>query len=213
MKPDVWVVWPTVHLEQSREMIDAWQALGYKVALLVNPPLSNMDFIKAEIVITQDEWLGFPAAANILCRTVPGNIVVVVGDDILPDPNSTAQQIGEQFLNRFPDTFGVMQPTGDEFGSYKDCAVSPWIGRKFIEEAYGGSGPYWEKYFHYFCDQELQEYAMKLGVFEQVSYLIQYHKHWQREERHERPGHLLKAKKKWHDDKRIFEERKLKGFK
>jgi len=205
---EIWAVWPTLHQEKSIEMISFWHEYEYNVAVLVNPPFTHDDFIEADIVIVQPEWRGFPAAANILCKEVPGNIVVVVGDDIHPDKKS-AQEIGERFLKRFPDTFGVIQPTGDKFGSWDKCAVSPWIGRKFIEQV----GPYHEGYFHYFSDQELQEHAMKLGVFEQWDDINQYHDHWQRNEEQKRPLHLLKAKKKWHDDKRIFEERKLKGFK
>jgi len=212
MKPNVWVVWPTVHLEKSREMIDTWHAFGYNVAVLVNPPMSNEDFPEAEIVVVQNEWMGFPTAANILCRSVPGNIVVCAGDDLYPDPNSTAEQIGDIFLSRFPNTFGVMQPIGDEFGWTHKCAVSPWIGRSFIERAYEGNGPYREEYFHYFSDQELQEYAIKMNAFQQVDYLIQYHDHWQRKEKPERPPHLIKAKKLWVKDKRIFDERKKKGW-
>jgi len=212
MKPDVWVVWPTVHLEQSNKMIDIWHSFKYKIALLVNPPFTNQDFSEADIVVVQKKWLGFPTAINILCNVVPGNIVVVAGDDLYPDPNHLAEEIGSEFLERFPNTFGVMQPTGDKFGSYDKCAVSPWIGRSFIEKAYEGKGPYREEYFHYFSDQELQEYAIKMWAFEQRSDLIQYHDHWQRKENQKRPGHLIQAGVKWAKDKKIFQQRQQEGF-
>ncbi|MHA1344996.1 MAG: glycosyltransferase family 2 protein [Candidatus Heimdallarchaeaceae archaeon] len=212
LEADIWVVWPTVNIEKSQRMIEAWHDRGYKVAVLVNPPNTDDMLIEAEIVIVQDKWINFPVAANILCKIVSGDIVVVVGDDISPDPNSTAQEIGRDFLKRFPDTFGVIQPTGDEFGCYNKCAVSPWLGRDFIEKAYEGKGPYWEEYFHYFSDQELQEYATQLGIFEQRKYVNQYHDHWQRQEEPQRPGYLLPAKKKWHKDKQIFQQRQKEGF-
>ena len=212
MKPDVWVVWPTIHKDESIEMIGAWAYLGYKTALLVNPPFTNNDFPMADIVIVQEKWQGFPVAVNVLCKFVPGNIIVCGGDDLYPDPYHTAEEIGEQFLKRFPDTFGVMQPIGDKFGWTHKCAVSPWIGRKFIEEAYDGNGPYRIEYFHYFSDQELQEYAIKMNAFEQREDLIQYHDHWQRKENPKRPEYLMKAGELHPRDKKIFEERKKKGF-
>jgi len=212
MKPEVWAVWPTVHLDETRKMIDVWHSFGYKVAVLVNPPFTNEDFIDANMVIVQDEWWGFPVAANVLCKCVPGNIVVVAGDDLYPDPNNTAEEIGSYFLKRFPNTCGVMQPTGDKFGWTHKCAVSPWLGRTFIEGAYEGNGPYREEYFHYFSDQELQEYATQNNMFIQREDLIQFHDHWQREEKPQRPEHLKKAGTLHSKDKKIFEERKLKGW-
>jgi len=173
IKPNVWVVWPTVNLERSREMIETWHAFGYKIALLVNPPFTSQHFPEAGIVVVQTEWKGFPTAMNILCRVAPGNIVVTVGDDIYPDPNNSAEKIGTEFLQRFPNTYGVMQPIGDKFGWTHKCAISPWIGRSFIEKSYSGNGPYREEYFHYFSDQELQEYAIKMNAFQQREDLIQ----------------------------------------
>ena len=210
--PEVWAVWPTISVERSLPIIDRWHERGYKVALLVNPPLDNTMFRGAEMVIVQEEWLGFPMAANILCAEALGDIVVVAGDDLYPDENQTAQEIGEAFRGVFPDLMGVMQPTGDQYGCYDKCAVSPWIGRKFINAAYGGIGPYWPGYFHYFCDEELQEYAIKLGCFQQRSDILQYHDHWQRKEGVTRPKHLFRAKREWRKDKRTFENRKQKGF-
>lgn len=207
MKPDVWVVWPTVHKEQSNKMISLWHELEYKVAILVNQPLGNKDFPEAEMVIVQDEWKGFPVAANILCEEALGNIIVVVGDDVYPDKRE-ANKLGERFLKRFPDTFGVAQPTADKYGCWDKCAVSPWIGRKFIKKI----GPYCEQYYHYFSDEDLQQVAMKLNVFEQWEDVNQYHDHWERNKKEKRPAHLLEAKKQWHKDRKIFKERMIKGF-
>lgn len=212
MIPDIYVVWPTVSPEKSRPMIAEWHKKGYKVAILVNLPLQHGDLPEAEIVVVQEEWKGFPVAVNILCREVPGDIVVVVGDDVYPEPEKTAQEIGQEFLQRFPDLFCVMQPTGDFYGSINQCAVSPWIGRKFIQEAYGGKGPYWEEYYHYFSDQELQEYSIKMKAFQQRPDLSQYHDHWGRQENVKRPKHLRKAKQLWRKDKTLFEQRKAAGF-
>lgn len=212
MKKDIWTVWPTVHKEQTNKMIDVWHEKGYGVGVLVNLPMTNDMFEKADVVIVQNQWEGFPVAVNLLCENVFGDIVVVAGDDIYPDPDKTADEIAEIFLEKFPDTFGVMQPTGDKFGDYDKCAVSPWIGKKFIEKAYEGNGPYWEEYFHYFSDRELQEYAIKMEAFFQCKDITQYHDHWQRKENPKRPEHLMKAKNRWHADQRIYKQRLIKGF-
>ena len=188
MIPTVWAVWPTVHPELSDKMAQVWQEQGYRVAVLVNPPHGEVDVPHADKVVVQYQWGGFPCAVNRLCEEVPGNIVVVVGDDVYPDPHQTASEIGMDFLERFPDTFGVMQPCGDKFGSWDKCAVSPWIGRAFIEKVYDGAGPYWDEYFHYFSDEELQKVAMKLGAFQQREDLTQFHDHWQRKSNPDRPG-------------------------
>ena len=212
MSLDVWAVWPTVSLERSRPLVDKWHDLGYKVACLVNPPHDHSDIPEAECVVVQNVWEGFAVAANFLCHTVPGDIVAVVGDDILPDPDRTASELGEDFLERFPDLFGVMQPIGDEFAYTHKCAVSPWIGRKFIEVAYGGQGPYWTGYFHYYADYELQLVAEKLGVFQQRKDVIQYHDHWQRQDQPKRPAHLRKAKQLHRVDKALWEKRSKEGY-
>ena len=209
---DVWVVWPTVNIERSKELMGFWREQGYKIAILVNPPHTNTDLIEAQRVVVQPEWQGFPVAANILCNVTPGDIVVVVGDDIYPDMDHTAQEIAEDFVKQFPGLNGVMQPIGDDFGWTHKCAVSPWLGRAFIKTAYGGSGPFRGEYFHYFSDQELQEYAIKQGVFQQRKDLTQYHDHWQRGENPRRPAYLEEANNRHAVDQRTFKKRLIKGF-
>ena len=218
MKPDVWVVWPTVHLEQTKVQIEKWRNMGYRTAVLINPPHSEEDpcLDDAEIISVQVDWKGFPLAMNQLCAIVlecsAADVVVTVGDDIDPDPNHTAQELGERFIERFPDLNGVIQPTGDKFASIEKCAVSPWLGRNFILYAYGGQGPYREEYFHYFSDQELQEYAESRNIFEQWPDITQYHAHWQRMKGEKRPEHLMEALDHHGPDKKTFERRKRKGW-
>jgi len=209
---DVWAAWPTISPMLSRPQVEKWRELGYKVAVLVNPPFGPEDFERADMVIVQEEWTGFPVAANVLCLEAPGDVVVIVGTDIDPDTSRTAQELGGRFLERFPDLCGVIQPTGDEYGEVQSCAVSPWIGRGFIEKAYGGRGPYWPGYFHYFCDRELQAKAQAMGAFEQWPQVIQYHRHWQREAQPRRPRHLRTAKRLHSRDRAIFESRQAEGF-
>ena len=212
MSAEIWSVWPTVSPDRSAPMIARWHERGYKVGVLVNPPHAHTDLPDADRVIVQDKWISFPCAVNILCAEVSGDVVAIVGDDVYPDEHHTAQEIGEQFRERFPDLMGVMQPTGDHYACDYRCCVSPWVGRKFINEAYGGHGPYWMGYYHYFSDEELQLYATQLGCFQQREDLTQFHDHWQRQEQPKRPRHLRRAKMQHAKDKDIFRKRKAAGF-
>jgi len=211
MQNDVWVVWPSTCSDRVDVTARKWQARGYKVAVLIDPgkPIPEAP----ESVIEGDKvWKGYPHAMNALCACTGGLVVVCGGDDIDPDPLLDPLTIAHQFLERFPDTFGVMQPTGDRFGSIDSCAPSPWIGRKFIEESYGGHGPFWEEYFHYFCDEELREVANLFNAFQARDDLTQFHDHWQREKGGKRPPHLMQALDKWKAGKKLFKGRRDKNF-
>jgi len=212
MNLSIWVAWPTVNIQRSRLMTEVWHERGYKVAVLINPPHEHTDLPEADRVIVQEEWEGFATAGNLLCHEVPADIVVIVGDDIFPDPDRTAQEIGQEFLERFPDLFGVMQPIGDVYGWTHRCCVSPWVGRKFIEDTYNGEGPYWPEYFHYFNDYELQLVAEKLGAFQQREDIVQFHDHWERKEGAHRPEYLRKAKRNHPKDKRLWKIRSQQGY-
>lgn len=128
-------------------------------------------------------------------------------------------------------TFGVMQPTGDRWGddpmaraqwpgapAYIDrVAGSPWIGREFAETINGGRGPIWHEYKHMFEDEELQEVAKKLGVFQQRRDLTHYHKHWMRDnngDSSQMPEFLreVSSQAHWEESQNLFRMRKAGGF-
>ena len=132
-------------------------------------------------------------------------------------------------------TFLVMQPTGDRwqdtpqsramFGEHRGALIdrvagSPFIGREFARRMYGGKGPYWPGYTHQFVDQELQEVAIKMGVFWQRRDLTHYHAHALRTEgieigpRKPLPAFLIEANSKAHWEKysALFKEREVAGF-
>lgn len=126
--------------------------------------------------------------------------------------------------------FGVMQPTGDRWGDSPSARItygeergaildriagSPWMGREWCERAYLGNGPMWDGYHHLYADEELQEVAVKLGVFWQRRDLVQYHDHPGRTNAaayHE--GHLaaINTPESWAQHSAMFEDRKRKGF-
>lgn len=141
-----------------------------------------------------------------------------------------------EFLLRFMGfpsvTFGVMQPTGDRWGDSESArqtygadrgaiidriAGSPWMGREWCERSYLGNGPMWDGYHHLYADEELQEVAIKQGVFWQRPDLTQYHDHPARGPKgysayHE--GHLaaINTETSWAVHRVTFEDRKAHGF-
>lgn len=175
--------------------------------------------------------------------------IVTGGDDVEPDMNLTPETIARQcsdyfsgkwfrenkragadFTEEYLDvamrmgTFGVVQPTGDRFaqGSIDRIAGSPWMGREWCLRANQGKGPLFEGYTHCFVDEELQEVAIKLGVFWQRRDLIHLHQHFQRasDDLHSpavpkpMPAHLVRwnSPEHWDESKALFQSRKAAGF-
>ncbi|MBL0922323.1 MAG: FkbM family methyltransferase [Phycisphaerales bacterium] len=177
---EVWYAIPSANPENCRARLPVWREKGYRVAVLQNWKRGE---IPADLVVWSDTYPGWPGSVNILCREIvpkTATIVVSGGDDMLPDPNFTAQELAEQFLERFPDTFGVMQPTGDGFMSCDGYCGSPWLGRAWFERAYGGKGPMWGEYHHNWADKELHWVAKGLGALWQRPDLTHRHEHFTR---------------------------------
>ena len=204
---------------------------------------------------TDQDWKypGYAVAVNKLIRAVmsfdpDAEWFISAGDDVSPDPFHTAEEIAKQCGDHFggrigellngverdPNwrTFGVMQPTGDRWGTperpgkparaYIDhVAGSAWIGREFARRAYQGNGPLWHEYFHMGVDEELQKVAIKYGVFWQRPDLTHFHQHWGRPREGERygdadrmPDFLVKANspEEWHRYKALLAAREAAGF-
>ncbi len=177
--------------------------------------------------------------------------IVCAGDDMYPDPHKDAETIARECsghfrtqaiqhaLNGGPDynggqldalaTFGVVQPTGDRWlvngpgtkpGS--ECvAGSPWMGREWCRRINQGRGPLWEEYFHCGEDEELQEVAIKYGVFWQRPDLTHHHEHWGRPKEGEKLAHSSRmpeflaranSREEWKKYKVLFMARQALGF-
>ncbi len=178
--PEVWFAIPSANPEKCRKTLPVWREMGYRVAVLQNWKKAD---IPADLVVWSDQYPGWPQSINILCRDIvprTAPIVVSGGDDMLPDPNVTADRLAAQFLERFPDTFGVMQPVGDGFMSCQHYCGSPWLGRAFIERMNGGAGPMWGAYTHNWADNELHWVAKGMGVLWQRPDLTHRHDHFTR---------------------------------
>lgn len=186
--------------------------MGYRTALLADHDAASFD---ADLVVSVPFYRGYFLAVAELCRAIgpAADIVVTGGDDMFPDPAAHANEVAKEFFQRFPDGFGIMQPTGDELGGNERYCGSPWMGRGWIERAYGGAGPFWHRYFQFFGDVELGEIARKLGVLWLRPDLAQYHEHWSR------PGGPAKTdyqcrneQQHFRRDERIYRGRLVRNF-
>jgi hypothetical protein len=165
----------------AEECLSQWRAAGYKLAIFREERRGRVD---AEVLISGIPYPGYPNAVNLLVREVlrkdsEAEWLVAAGDDTSPDPRNP-EEIGRECSEHFSGTFGVMQPTGDPWSDslgriIERIAGSPWMGREWCRRANGGRGPLWPEYVHIFADEELQNVAMRLGVFWQRPDLIHYH--------------------------------------
>jgi len=240
----VWYAIPSARPpEEAAKVLNLWLERGYKIALRRD----QNDWPYVGALVSYGAYRGYPAEVNALCRMIlqvdpEAEWIVTGGDDVEPDPNKSADEIAVEceaefyerharefrWINgeRDPEkvrTFGVMQPTGDPFAG--NCITricgSPWMGREFCRRMYGGRGPFCEEYRHMFPDEELQEIAIKLGVFWQRPDLTHYHHHFTRigndavyDARRPVPSFLKEANspEHWKTFQNLFFQRKATGF-
>ncbi len=215
-KPEVWFAIPSANPAKCREALPKWRERGYKVAVLQN---RTREEIPADLVVWSDHYPGWAESVNILGREIvpkSAPIIVTGGDDMLPDPNHTADELAEQFLNHFagsPEgTFGVMQPHGDVYlGSLLFCG-SPFLGRAFFEKMYGGRGSMCGDYRHNWADNELYWVSKGLGALWERPDLSHYHAHFSRTGE-AKPEYWVKAVQTYElQDCLLFVKRKAAGF-
>lgn len=210
---NVWYAFPSMSIEAAQRCCAAWAVRGYRTAVAVDDATIVP---AADLTLGGAPYRGYGEACNRLATALPdADVIVFGGHDVSPDETRTAKQIAEDFRQHFPDLCGVMQPMGDVFGALapgaERAAVSPWVGRGFIQRAYSGKGPYWPGYAHLYVDAELWCVAERAGVLWQNSTVKQYHDHWQRRG-DERPAHLQRALERHEADRKLYETRKAQGF-
>lgn len=218
-KVTTWLTFPSKKpVTEAQACIDLWRSRGYRIGIwrdTCDPPVE-----RAEVQLTGD-YPGYYAAVNAIIREILAvaadpEWIVAAGDDMDPDPTKTADEIAAECTTHFSGTFGVMQPTGDRWGSgarvyAEHICGSPWIGQDFARRMYGERGPYHEGYFHNFGDEEIMNVAVRLGVLWQRSDIAQYHHHWGREQR-PMPRYLKRANDGFRSEQQIFLSRKARGF-
>jgi len=236
----------------AESTLPMWKAAGYRVAVCVDEAESTIvcgsrspgsAYVDYDLIESIMPYPGYACAVNALVRYVLAEDpdcewCCTGGDDVLPDPNHTPEEIARECSEHFGtvndvpnferSTFGVMQPTGDrygdderhlgEFGSaYIDRVCgSPWMGREWCLRINQGRGPLWPEYYHMGEDEELQAIATRAGVLWQRPDLTHYHRHWARARRDaaDMPEFLRRANdpEEWRRYKELFAARQAAGF-
>ena len=148
----VWIALPTCNLSRARTTADAWKAQGYRVAAITE----QMPCFGASLHVWREGYVGYWRSCNVLARAIAAienhssrEVIVFAADDLRPDPDRKANEIRNEFLSRFPDGFGVMQPTGDDLDGTDRICGSPWVGYEFMRRVYGGRRTLLEDYFSF----------------------------------------------------------------
>ena len=215
---EVYVAFPSADHNKAFYATNRWAKMGYKAALFTDESYS---LSKVEIALS-GPYMGYWDACNKLamaCLKTKADVVVFAADDIEPDKMHSAQEIGRQYLKRFPQGLGVMQPCGDLQGidssgrpaSERICG-SPWIGRAWIERAFGGKGPFPEGYWHFYGDEHLKEVAERLGLLFMDKGLIQTHMHWSWGWNDQTTYQERNSREHWQKDQVLFFKNKAAGF-
>lgn len=218
MSLNCWVVFPSAMTDRANAAVDAWSARGYHTLIYQD---IGVKACSADIV----RFGQFPGYYRIINSLVEdalcegADIVTCAGDDMLPDPVSTAQDIGRFYLSLFPEGEGVLQACGDGQGidalgvpaAARICG-SPTFGRDWITRSYEGNGPFWDGYRSFYADEDLKEVAQRLGYLFMAHQFTFLHKHWSF-------GHMSRqfyqernSNEHWQNDAALFAERKAEGF-
>jgi|GEM_PF-844730 len=179
-EPEVWLAIPSANAENCRRNLPEWRTRGYRIAVLQDGARED---VPADEIVVVDDYPGWPGSVNVLLeRAVPrsADIIVTGGDDMLPDPDHSASDLGRAFFEHFEGTFGVMQPHGDVYKGTATYCGSPWLGRDWCDRMYAGRGPLCEAFTHNWADMELYWVARCLGRLWVRDDLTQYHDHFSR---------------------------------
>ncbi len=216
----IYVVFPSASESRCAKAVEAWTAMGYKVGVLTD----KVGFrVPEEVSIRINVATGYPGywrSCNWLVTLAyerwDATVVVCAADDMLPDPDKNAAVLAAEFHERFPDGYGIMQPTGHKMGNadangkygVERICGSPFIGRAYAEKR----GPYHYGYHHFYGDEEVFEVAQAEGVLWQRPDLAHFHDHWMLYGVHAKTHYQRANQQYWPADKRLFEARKVDGF-
>lgn len=209
---EVWYAIPSANPPRASACLRVWKERGYKTAVLLDPGAAAVP--EADLTLRPGAYPGYFASVNLLAKAIGprATIVVTGGDDMFPDMKLTAQEITAQFLEHFPDGFGVMQPIGDDLEGTDRICGSPWLGRGWIDRAYGGKGPFWPGYRAFYGDEELFLLTSMQELLWQRRDLTQRHEHWARHGAGAMLPYQRENQKLWDVDKALFRERYAAGW-
>ncbi len=214
--PRVAVVMPVAHEDKCRQNLPLWSSRGYEIFVEQDRYRFSLDYVPNCVRrLSDDPYPGWPTVVNRLARyafSIGVQVVVAAGDDMRPDPNLTAEQMGTRYLTRFPDGGGVMQPIGDDFDGTDRICGSPIVGRDWFYRSYGGGGHVLcDEYKNFYADEELLNVSWLLGLLWQDPATCHYHDHWTRRGE-PRPETAHHTQTWWDQDKATFERRRAAGW-
>jgi len=202
---------PSCNIDRCRRTFELWKRQGYKTAVLMNGGIKAPE--NADLVVEVEKYGGYYQSFNTLYTKLPdADVIITGGDDIHPDMKYKAQELGEQFFQRFPDGFGVMQPIGDNMKGNETICASPWIGKGWLKRAYKGKFPFWPEYIGFYGDQELKEIVEQLKILWLRKDVKQYHNHWSRPGGPPKTEYQANNDRHWDADKALFYKRKAAGW-
>jgi len=219
MDERIHVLIPTAQRSHANVTIQKWRAAGYAVGVFVDPgPLHVIGYDW----ILQAPYPGVWRAWNALAKAAVAmgiDACFLVGDDMDPPLEISAEEMKKQFFDHFPTGFGVMQATGDRQGdridgkwaSQRICG-SPLVGAQWIRKSYGGEGPVDGRYEAFYADESLLHVARNLGVLWQREDLCLLHRHWSFGYLPQQDYHRRNNRLSWSKDKALFETSLAAGF-
>lgn len=212
---NVWYAFPSATKEAAQKTIDLWKSKGYKVIVLTDgdsrPDLKNYNFH-----LHMKKFVSWGDAQNrmaeyVLSKDQNAAVVIAGSDDVEPDMDKDPQEIAGRMQMVFGSKLdGVMQPTGDEYGSIHKCAPHPWVGIGYIRRG----GRFFAGYHHLYTDQEYRDVAVELNRYVEFADVVQYHRHWGRQGEKD---NLPKARRSYikrnqKADKALYHERRLQRY-
>jgi len=222
MAGPVYVAFPTANMARAKATLARWHGQGYRSIVYVDPDVEAEWLGPTQIVIGAGSYPGYYVAQNHLARlacAMGAGAVVLAGDDMDPDPNLRADQILQECRDHAHGELFVMQPCGDPQGMDETCRPaaaricgSPWVGRDYVRCGYGGEGPFWSGYMHFYGDEELKSTAEANAVLWMRPDLTQFHHHWSFGHGAQAPYQKRNSDLWWGRDKALFMARRLAGW-
>lgn len=236
------VAWPAFNIQKSNATAREWARMGWKVAVAIDASIPELALHPQNVTchippLRIKEWKGYYDCMAHLVRQLAtlyaADIVACAAEGVLPDPQARAVVVGAAFATKFPNGFGCLQPTADPWRpeqsgdsaneiakgrrmhatpSTLERCESPILGRPFIMEAYGGKGPWAEKYRQYFGDVELHDVASRMGVMWKNPQLLHKREHWSRFGGTMQPYQARNFDKWYEKDFAMYRARKYKDF-
>lgn len=220
------VCFPSATRERGQACIKKWAHAGYKPVVLVDSDAHfDRDALYPRIngpvfMVGNGPFPGYYKVINAIVNMAfleGADLVTCIGDDMDP-PDQGAEAAAKMYFDRFPNGYGVMQPTGDPQGMDKSglpasarICGSPVFGRGWFTRGYGGRGPFWDEYLSFYGDEDLHCYAEAAGLLWNNPELSHLHRHWSFGHM-ERQDYHHRAQRNWDQDYATFQRRQAAGF-